>query len=542
MDSALRSHADSALRTHSAGPPVRAHNTAPARRQPTYTGAPASLLELQRLAGNRAVNSALTGAIGAPSRSKASPSTSTLLALQRQQLLPVQGAFDFVKYRGLSAQEKAAWKSSGLDPKADKEMYKSDKGLLSPSKEMSVLSLSKSDGARSFLGRQGYWPWLRVVDYLASFRTKKTFSNWENLGTLPKLQIATRVWRVTGEGSKAGEVANYRQTPAFQKALSASGKRDEVHERDAEVWANTLKKPEETGAQTEEQKKMAARASNAIDILRRLFLVLQTRLEYTKDGLTFEQWSGPIAAALSHGGRVNIRIPKAMKPGEEHQFFNWLFASDATKFATRGQRIKNWLSGKSRVPEASGLHRRTAGTHHVKMTSAGAMKEERGKGAFFKSLTDSGYVHLGMDVPVGGYGQKDINGDVILPDGRNGHLYIGYLAPTTQRDGALLIGCEGDAPGKTNPLGHHHDARAISEEMSAVGVPKTAGMTSRKAGGIVVDLSAAASEDSKWFSNLKELETHIKDGTEETRKALVGPSGAFEKAMGDKGMMWELAI
>jgi hypothetical protein len=525
---ALRTrHAASWHANLSRGKPSRAS------KQPDFTGSGHELLTLQTLAGNKAVSSAIGEA-------KSGGGGRSVLPLQRQGLLPVQGLFNpFSKYRGLTEQQKATWKSANLDPKAAKSVYKSDGGVLNEvPQESTIRDLSKNAAGQSFLKRMGYWSWSRVVGYLPNFSENRSFSNWEKLGTLPKFQIASRVWHITGGGSKAGETAYYRKTPAFMKALALNGRKEEIYKHDAETWSKTLQSP----APSLGGDQMAAQAAAAIDIVRRIFLVLQTRLRYTKDGLDFEEWKGPVAAALSHGGRVNIRIPKAAEPGKEHEFFNWLFGTDAKRFATRRQRLWNFFSGKSRAPEASGLHRRAAGTHHIKISSSGAMKEERGKGAFFKALRDKRYVHLGMDLPVGGFGEKDVNGDVILPDGRNGHLYIGYLAPTTEKDGALLIGCEGDAPGKTNPLGHHHDFRAISEEMSAVGAPKTAAMTKMKAGGMVVDLTAHAAEDPKWFANIQEMERHVSDGKEATRNALVGSRLDLSQALRESNMLWEIDL
>jgi hypothetical protein len=175
------------------------------------------------------------------------------------------------------------------------------------------------------------------------------------------------------------------------------------------------------------------------------------------------------------------------------------------------------------------MHARTAGTHRVAVEDD---KEDGTKGSFkekggFRAAIDAGLgtelgdtYHFGLDLPVGGLGQLDMNGNVILPNGAYGHLYIGYKPPTTQRDGALLIGCETDAPGMTNALGHKHDFKATSADHSSTGGLKKDKIGQDK-GGMMVDLSKIARDESNWLKQLQALEKEVEQG-KITSKQLVG--------------------
>ena len=63
----------------------------------------------------------------------------------------------------------------------------------------------------------------------------------------------------------------------------------------------------------------------------------------------------------------------------------------------------------------------------------------------------------GLDLAAGGLGRRDFNGDVILPDGGHGHMFIGFTKPTKHHDGALQIGIETTGPGADSLVGYKHD-------------------------------------------------------------------------------------
>jgi hypothetical protein len=202
---------------------------------------------------------------------------------------------------------------------------------------------------------------------------------------------------------------------------------------------------------TENPDKAIERHASANDILKRVLLLLHSGLQlYDKEDQQHNDYTGSVARALSHGGRVNIRIPSLVSKKENaYALTDWLgITKKGGKVSTKGP-----------------VGTRSFGTHHVEI---GKNDEEDGEvipgtgsfretGSTTASGKNIGNTELyGMDLSVGGIGKLDFNGDVILPDGAHGHMFIGYRPPTLNKDGALQIGIETTAPGAGSTVGYHH--------------------------------------------------------------------------------------
>jgi hypothetical protein len=165
-----------------------------------------------------------------------------------------------------------------------------------------------------------------------------------------------------------------------------------------------------------------------IELLRRVFTILYYGglLYYGSSG--WDQWSRsniPIAAALSHGGRVLIQLPRASS-GEPDAFFRWLQAPSG--IISRNSRLAatHGIEPFAVPIPLRGLHR----WHRLNETKSG------GNGR-----------HYGVNISLGGTGNiNPISGNTIYSNGEHGHLYVYYLAPTADSYGGLLIGLEGSAP------------------------------------------------------------------------------------------------
>ncbi|WP_410246069.1 hypothetical protein [Arthrospira sp. PCC 8006] len=90
-------------------------------------------------------------------------------------------------------------------------------------------------------------------------------------------------------------------------------------------------------------------------------------------------------------------------------------------------------------------------------------------------------------------GETDLSGNVILPDGSHGHIYIFYKPPTSKLKGAVLIGGETSEMGKRDVFGKLHNASGTSAEFSPTGTGKAARIGS-EIGGMRVDLSGFKSQ------------------------------------------------
>ncbi len=168
--------------------------------------------------------------------------------------------------------------------------------------------------------------------------------------------------------------------------------------------------------------------ANEIEFLKRVFTVLYYGglLYYGSTGWATWASSGiPIAAALSHGGRVLIQLPR-VRSGNADAFLQWL------------QGPSNIITNNSRL----------AATHGIEPFSAPFPINGVNRWHRLNEIKSGGKGrHYGVNISLGGTGNiNPLSGNVIASDGEHGHLYVYYLPPTDENYGGLLIGLEGSAP------------------------------------------------------------------------------------------------
>ena len=114
---------------------------------------------------------------------------------------------------------------------------------------------------------------------------------------------------------------------------------------------------------------------------------------------------------------------------------------------------------------------------------------------------------LAVNLSGGGFGTKDWNGDVVLPDGSYGHLLLVFTAPTADKDGALLVGIETVAPGARSPVGYHHGVK--STEVTANPESVLHGHKQDKIGATRVELGNMDEEETRVeLGNMGEGDWH----------------------------------
>ncbi len=337
-----------------------------------------------------------------------------------------------------------------------------------------VQQASKTAHGRVWLQVAGLFSLEEARKYLAA----KQYQGWLKLTSANRLLLAALAWK--------WQLKSFPPTPAYSLArhmvLKLTG--DDVPEdrqqiedaRDTDIrqtWVNTLADtdlgdpakqaianggvttlPEgRRGAAAEElgmfrpkprtnANQIADENAKAVEIVKRVFLVLQAGLKVyrdeAKDHVDFRE--GDVARALAHGGRVNIHIPP-LTAGQT------------------GEELPEWLGIRSGGrPSGNHITKRGFGTHDVKVTKGSdgneQMIERGGAGANLKHVFNKDV--YGMNPAVGGLGNRDYNGDVILPDGAHGHMFISFIAPTAQLGGSLQIGMETTAPGAPSTVGYAH--------------------------------------------------------------------------------------
>lgn len=149
----------------------------------------------------------------------------------------------------------------------------------------------------------------------------------------------------------------------------------------------------------------------------------------------------------AHGGRMTVTLPAGDQ--QERQF-------DAILGKNTGDR--------------TGVYGRVFATHGVDnaaLRDDGSVKTKTReyKPSKVKFKTDI-HKNYGMDIAVGGIGNRDVIGGAITANGQNGHVYMKLVPGGGKTCGAMLFGVESTAPGKTSQLGQLHDYKATKSKQS----------------------------------------------------------------------------
>lgn len=329
--------------------------------------------------------------------------------------------------------------------------------LFDDSDLLAIQTLEASAEGKKWLAEIGIGLWTEAMDYLNA----ADYQRW--LKQLPgkRLLIATIAWKNkigAGDPNPPPSFTLGRAMAIQSGGLDAQSKQQAEQERDAHIrdaFVNTL-----TPVGASEIAEVRATAGNGADemiaanaqaqhILARILLILQVGLQVYDPtrGTHVDFKTGDVVRALAHGGRVNIRIPALSgqnKHDDEYALLDWIGITD------KGDAV-------------DAVKRRGFGTHHMAIGAnkqgpgTGSFVEEGGKGASIANKRSKKVRLYGLDLAAGGLGKRDFNGDVILPDGGHGHMFIGFTKPTKNHDGALQIGIETTGPGADSLVGYKHD-------------------------------------------------------------------------------------
>ncbi|WP_318285976.1 eCIS core domain-containing protein [Limnospira fusiformis] len=333
-----------------------------------------------------------------------------------------------------------------------------------------------------------------------------------------------------------------------KKKEKYEGLKKEIYDKDTEMWEKALNNDLTTIPESNQEiaKKYQEQTDSAIAILKRVFIVLQHGLMYRDDQHTpkFEEWQENVAVALSHGGRVMINLPPLQGNDKEHEFIYWLLGGSSAQVQEHKPKSHDHRGAdQSSDYYKAKVDTRIVSSHDVEVTQ-NSLKELKSNTFDFKGAVGatSTIKHYGMDIPLGGLGNEDMAGDVILPDGRHGHMYIYYRPPSREKPGSVLVGAETSRMAHTDVFGMYHDQRSAPAEVSPTGTSK-AGRIGAEFGGRVVDYTTLTTDgknlrvkDPDWLKQLKTAEENVQKGiitskellgkklNEEGRKSLFGES------------------
>ncbi len=518
------------------------------------------LLRLQRVAGNRATLHFLQR-WGETTTKKTALGKATPDEVKTEKDLAAEGKSETAD----TPESLAAWaqdKHSGLlgsagldaDPRQANKVIaaKFPKGPgLSTAQYRLVDKFSnlRSIKGANWLSHAGMFTVPRAEEYLEDHK----FQTWLRLDAANRVLLAYIAWRRRGD---LGEdvVAG---TPPYNLGRSMDAKDKKVKRRDQKdikeaidedirgQWLKTLANPSDGDKYRARQ---GIRAGGALDhkqsamdeadvmqthasaqvVLERVLLMLHAGLQvYNDKEGEHQDYKGSVVRALSHGGRVTVRVPQIVKKKDANRLMEWLGVTSK--------------SGK--LKKGNGFFKRAFGTHHQaigknekgvdgkRVAGTGKFREQGGKGAAIDSKVGSTQL-FGLNLAAGGLGKRDFNGDVILPDGAHGHLLLVWRPPTTDRDGALQIGIETTGPHAPSTVGYTHNAQSseatanpessfggLKADKVGDGSPDVLGLRLKakseqrhrddaKTNARLVDLTKMGD---KWLDDLKELESQFQD-------------------------------
>ncbi|WP_437607051.1 hypothetical protein WMF20_40100 [Sorangium sp. So ce834] len=418
--------------------------------------------------------------------------------------------------------------------------------LLSDAEWSAFEQLSSTPQGQSWLNASGMLTHDEIEQYLSSDPSDnpERFRGFHQLHKASKVVLASYVSRQMNGGEHG---KRFEGTPPAAVALSMearhttdSTRREElkrlIDRGIVEEWSKTLEHTEPNDAATEAIDKGAVldpkkgkklskdevvdRHGQSLEVLKNVFHLLQAGAEIY-DGTSKSHVpvdDVPVAKLLSHGGRVNIQIPPGSAP---YALTEHLGITD------------------EHGNPAPGVFKRAFGTHHVAL-GKGKFKEQGGQGAAILAKLDDTELY-GINLAVGGLGLKDFNGDVILPDGAHGHLFIGYRPPKPGRPGALQIGLETTGPGAPSTVGYVHNWR--STEKTANPISSVGGLKQDKIGdestknARTVDLNKLGND---WATTLKDradqFEQELAEKGKDALHELLGPRTQPPQELQDDGV------
>jgi hypothetical protein len=423
-----------------------------------------------------------------------------------------------------------------------KDREQANKGF--DSSEINALDFLDKSDSNGWLQKTGFFNEQQSRIYLE----KGNFKDWQSLTPQKRMLIAY----YSSDFKAVTEMGN----PAtwLRDSLYSGFKRGDAFEQTQKIWEETIKAPTDerlAAASAHKDKdtpfatmkvfkgaddsRLSELAQAHAKFVERVFIILQnSKINVLKEnGDTdegFKSFETPISELLSHGGRTNIILPKLKSDKDDpHQIADWL---GITKRGKQNDEI--------------GAYRRQFATHDLRRTDDGEhVKEGKGITSNFRNFTDrelsrTGQINIGLDISMGGIGNLDFNGELIMPDGGHGHFFVQYKPPTQAKVGAIMIGLETTAPSQ-NRFGTEHDAKysPIGQKHGLFSSEKTAATTSlaggtkgnvlgAKVNGRIADLRKGSDKNisqANVLSSLKAFEAKLNEHyTEEQKiKKLIGP-------------------
>ena len=401
--------------------------------------------------------------------------------------------------------------------------------LFTPADVLNIQVLDNDTGGAKWLREVGIGSYQDAMDYLNAGK----YQDWLKLEPGKRLLMATIAWAndIGADDDQPPPSYTLGRAMAIQTGgLDDQSRQQAEQERDETIrnaFVNTLLTPTteeglEAMVHSSDGDDPVSAHANAQHILTRILLILHAGLQVRGRGHV-DYREGDVVRALAHGGRVNIRIPALTGDEGKYALLKWIGVLDDDGHKTTGVKKRDYAT-----------HHMDIGENFPGLPGTGKFEETGGKGASAANKTSSDSLLYGVDLAAGGLGKKDFNGDVILPDGAHGHLFIGFTKPTKKKDGALQIGIETTAPGAHSLVGYKHNWN--STEATANPESSFFGHKMQKVGGgklggnqRLVDLNKLESDGRKWEEQLDEIARLFNEALAQGNER-----GVYEKLVGPR--------
>jgi hypothetical protein len=296
------------------------------------------------------------------------------------------------------------------------------------------------------------------------YTEKGIYKDWMQLPPGKRVLTATLAYNRHLRGDPVPITPDYTLARFFHtrgRTLNDGQKAPLLDERDEQIRQTAVAtlhpggvRPEDRHADADKEKvtKYKKKDDKARDVLSSVLLVLQHGLKIydKKKDQHIDYRDGDVVRALAHGGRVAIRIP-ALRGGESPTSL-----TDFLGVTEEGERAE-FVNKRRYATHSTDIGENKDGKRGKFKETGGVLTSVGNRVAEASPVGSGGSQLMGLDISGGGFGSKDWNGDVVLPNGSYGHMLLVFDAPTAKKDGSLLVGIETVAPKAYSPVGYVHD-------------------------------------------------------------------------------------
>ena len=184
---------------------------------------------------------------------------------------------------------------------------------------------------------------------------------------------------------------------------------------------------------------------------------IDIKSEVMEDEKLTEPYEGNIVELYSHSGRVMFTLPHGESSKQDKMFDAW----QKRTLESEGMWEGRFASHDIKRRHVNDYGEVTQASKEIKLK----WKEQLKNGQLNKKITTY-FGNYGMNIPLGGLGQKFNGNDCVDGQGSFGHMYIREKKGDKNICGSILVGIENAAPKMESSVGQLHNYKAIGHDMS----------------------------------------------------------------------------